>query len=1603
MRSCTRPIALALTLQLLIPAPVLAELSGEQVVKGQASFDRSGDVTTVHASDGAIIHYDKFSVWENEELHFVQPSSDARVLNRISGDATHIDGGLFANGIVYIVNPAGVFFGGNAVVDVGGLYAAAGSISDEDFLAQRDQFTLTGTVANAGSIESPAVALVGTIVKNHGNIAAPDGTIALVAGDKVVLTQLGGHLSVQVEGAAASAAGAPALEQSGSVDAGAGSVRFATGDVYSLAINHTGITRGAQIDLSAASGTVQVAGTLDASDRSAGAPGGAISVTGERVALLGARLDASGDAGGGTIRVGGDLRGEGPLANAKRTFVDETSELRADAISTGDGGQVIVWADEATGFLGSLSARGGARGGDGGFAEISGAQFLYAKGEIDLGAASGATGTLLYDPKEIELHAGTATDSPDDADGSDAQVTGSSLGSVLFADTAALDEPFDVYEGEIEGTNANIVLEAEHRIGSADTFTATLQPDRSLTLRTRNDPGDETGATDPTAGIDLGGVSFVTSGTGTITLATGTGAQTSVPADLVVGDLTTGGAGVSLTTQDGGITVGDVTTTGADGAANGSNGGAISIVARDTGGSPSSDVDTGTLTSSGGNGTTGTGGNGGAVTVQSIGTLRDIDRTTTDPIEGGGSITVAGIDTTGGDGATRGGAGGSVTLGGTLNPFTGAPQNTTDGAITVAGAIDTSGGNAGAAASVGGNAGAITILARDANEDNANDITVAGLVARGGDGVATGGAGGAVTIETLRSIEITVPDDPDVEGDQSQHEDPAGGGDVEFDHIDTREGAPNTTSADGGAIVILAEGGGIEHGASAAPHIETNGNVSLEATGGVGADSPIEITAGGEAADRLLVGSGGRADVRVTTGFFGRLVAIAKTVSADIDITQVGGDVIDMSSSGGAMVVHRVDATGNDVDAEVQLQDPGDAALVFENGSVTGSGIFRAFSEGDIVLGTATSGSAPAITAGAKDPRLASNVLLSADTDRDGEGAIRDGDGTTGEIDMLGEADAPGALGLLSTGGIGIEGDPIVTSGGARLSALNTPTTSDGDPDPTGSSGIYVRNVDSGNLVIASGAVPGVGIGAGTGEISIENRAGDIRVNAALRAIPGDDVDGAGGDLTLIIDPIANPDSRIVLNTDEEIASGGVQTYRGDVVLARTAFVFADGGVVIEGGLDTDADADAPLGFALALGDEASDVTPFTVEDGIGATRELAQLAIATPEGGDVVLDTPVVRTTAEQFYGSDLTLDQATTFTTGTQIVFDGEGAQSVTGSAGGFTLDAGGRSSAIPNEATIVKSNGNLTLSSAGGPVTIGDGDKVSVAGNLSIAGSTVRVTDLSAFEISVASPDAQIFARSPGTVATPSGGTIADGGTDIVANTVTFSATPTVVGSGPQPRVATQSGSATNVDLPVLRLPAPIGTQDLVSGTQVFDLAIPTIDPGHETQEIEFDPVVPPLEPLPSQDEAGPGELVSREEVSDFLACAPLGEELAPDGCGPTAPPAYGSALDTERAAEVARAYRDLLGDSPRSRAGRESLANAASQTGADLGAAASPAGRAYLTEVARVLGQVRLMGLGASYPEVRSDLLAAVAKAIGAPGLDAARLGAAVDARAMGMSI
>jgi hypothetical protein len=108
------------------------------------------------------------------------------------------------------------------------------------------------------------------------------------------------------------------------------------------------------------------------SQQATGSVGGRVDLFGREVVLDGASVDASGEFGGGSIRVGGDYRGRNPaVADADTVTVTPASTLRDDALLSGAGGRVTVWADKTTAFGGAVSARGGAAGGAGGFIEVS--------------------------------------------------------------------------------------------------------------------------------------------------------------------------------------------------------------------------------------------------------------------------------------------------------------------------------------------------------------------------------------------------------------------------------------------------------------------------------------------------------------------------------------------------------------------------------------------------------------------------------------------------------------------------------------------------------------------------------------------------------------------------------------------------------------------------------------------------------------------------------------------------------------------------------------------------------------------------------------------------------------------------------------------------------------------------------------------------------------------------------------------------------------------------------------------------------------------------------------------------------------------------------
>ncbi|MBL9120739.1 MAG: filamentous hemagglutinin N-terminal domain-containing protein [Phycisphaerae bacterium] len=344
------------------------DITGQSVISGSAEFISTSSGWVIKPSNGAIIEYTSFGVNANELIKFIQASGDSRVLNRIIGDfPTHIDGRLESNGIVYIVNPAGVFIGPDGVVDVGGIYAAAGNLKNSLFLDGKNTFTsISGRVENAGLINGQRVAaLIGTNVVNSGTIGTgPGGLTAMVASNGTVRLSplsIDGKTFVDME-----ITSTPGLEpggeagvlNTGSATAGAGGqVLLGAGDVYSLAIRNT------------ASSVVQT-------------PGGIVTMRGKRIEqdgeFSGVRLTAdcgllmlNTDLPFDRVRVNGDIvlgrdvtmRGEGGVFGQSFTIVGDLSSAVGQLYSFTSKASYTIFrgeVGEGDGLLGSLNIVGNA-------------------------------------------------------------------------------------------------------------------------------------------------------------------------------------------------------------------------------------------------------------------------------------------------------------------------------------------------------------------------------------------------------------------------------------------------------------------------------------------------------------------------------------------------------------------------------------------------------------------------------------------------------------------------------------------------------------------------------------------------------------------------------------------------------------------------------------------------------------------------------------------------------------------------------------------------------------------------------------------------------------------------------------------------------------------------------------------------------------------------------------------------------------------------------------------------------------------------------------------------------------------------------------------
>ena len=302
--SSLRPTALAALCALMGSGPGWAVTSplpqGAKVMHGHAVTQvphGKKELVITQTSPKAILEWDQFNIDLGHKVTFKQPNINSIALNRVLGNTrSRILGSLTANGRVFLVNPNGVVFGREAMVDVGSLVASTLNITNENFLDGVYRFEGKGnSVHNHGKIKAAdggAIILLGGQVINTGTVLAHRGTVALTAGSKVILgVGQDNRLEVAVDESVLNAQ----VSNHGQLIADGGDVWMianATDGLLQTVINNTGHIRARSLDnrggiirlWAAGSGaSTQISGSLDVSAEKGDA--GGISIWGPHIQI----------------------------------------------------------------------------------------------------------------------------------------------------------------------------------------------------------------------------------------------------------------------------------------------------------------------------------------------------------------------------------------------------------------------------------------------------------------------------------------------------------------------------------------------------------------------------------------------------------------------------------------------------------------------------------------------------------------------------------------------------------------------------------------------------------------------------------------------------------------------------------------------------------------------------------------------------------------------------------------------------------------------------------------------------------------------------------------------------------------------------------------------------------------------------------------------------------------------------------------------------------------------------------------------------------------------------------------------------------------------
>jgi filamentous hemagglutinin family protein len=556
-----------------------ADGTGTIVIQDGNRFNIFGN--TVSKDGTNLFHsFEQFNLEAGNTANFQVSPQIKNILGRITGGSPSLINGLIqvtgGNSNLFLINPTGIIFGQSASLNLPASFTATtatsigfGNNNWFNAVGNNNYSNLNGTpstfvfnlsqpgsIINAGNLAvSPgqSLSLFGGNVINNGILTAPSGniTLAAVPGHNLVRISQAGHLlSLEVAPTTPDTSINP-LDLPTLLTGTAGIETGLSVSPQGIQLNTSGTIIPNQI------GTTIVSGTLN----TAGQNGGNVQILGSRVGVIAANIEASGTNGGGTVLIGGDYQGSSVL-NADRTYVSADSQINASALSRGNGGKVIVWSDQTTGFYGKIKAN--AVSGEGGFVEISGKESLLFDGKVDVTSTFGKNGTILFDPANITIVAGTGAN--------DNQLL--PAGQILAGQGGTAN--FQIGAQTLENLNGNVLLQATNNITINPGISLNFKPSGGGITFTADADRNGVGSfiMDQSQSITAIGRNLTISGANITTGTIQTGIQvgnggivnfstTSPTANISTRDISTNsadgsGGNIILTTQGGNISTGNL-------------------------------------------------------------------------------------------------------------------------------------------------------------------------------------------------------------------------------------------------------------------------------------------------------------------------------------------------------------------------------------------------------------------------------------------------------------------------------------------------------------------------------------------------------------------------------------------------------------------------------------------------------------------------------------------------------------------------------------------------------------------------------------------------------------------------------------------------------------------------------------------------------------------------------------------------------------------------------------------------------------------------------------------------------------------------------------